>query len=265
MMYSSGRWPGDRPDITLEEAMAAKIDFFADAVLPASNARVLDVGCGWGGNLRRLVEAHDALGGVGLTLSDAQFHHLAKAPIPGTEVRLESWSAHTPDALYDAIFSYGAFEHFARDGSTGPERIGSYRRFFARCYEWLQPDGRVALETIAHDDAPDTSSPLGRGPLGDHVLSVYPESLCPHVSEVVLGFEPWFEVELLRCDASDFARTCREWLLGLRRHRSEAEAAVGEATAAAFHRYLVASELQFRLGAITTLRLGLHRRPAMRR
>ena len=42
--------------------------------------------------------------------------------------------------------------------------------------------------------------PLGRGPLGDFVLSLFPESLCPHLGEIVLGFEPFFEVEVLRSD-----------------------------------------------------------------
>ena len=83
--------------------------------------------------------------------------------------------------------SFGAFEHFARDGTTGPERIATYRSFFARCYDWLAPGGRLGLETIVHDDAPDTATPRGRGPLGDSVLALYPESICPHLSEVVLG------------------------------------------------------------------------------
>ena len=117
---------------------------------------------------------------------------------------------------YDAIQSFGAFEHFAKDGTTSTQRIETYRRFFARCFAWLKPDGRLGLETIAHDGAPDTASPLGRGPLGDAVLQLYPESLCPHLCEIVLGFEPYFEVEVLRADADDFARTCRLWQLGLR-------------------------------------------------
>ena len=38
-----------------------------------------------------------------------------------------------------------------------------------------RPDGRIGLETIAHDGAPDTDSPLGRGPLGDTVLELNQE------------------------------------------------------------------------------------------
>ena len=58
--------------------------------------------------------------------------------------------------LIDTAPAYGVSE----------ERVGAYRRFFARCWALLVPGGRLGLETIAHDDAPDTAGPRGRGPLG---------------------------------------------------------------------------------------------------
>lgn len=265
MMYSSAMWsPGE--DITgLDAALDRKLDFFAGQVLRAPrDRRVLDVGCGWGGTLRHLVDAHGVADSVGLTLSDAQGAYLAHHPVPGAEIRVEDWNDHQPTRPYDAILSFGAFEHFARDGTTGPQRIAAYRRFFATCWRWLTPDGRLGLETIGHDDAPDTDAPLGRGPLGDFVLQLYPESLCPHLGEIVLGFEPWFELEVLRSDADDFARTSRAWLVALRDHHEEAVGLVGETVARSFARYLAASEIQFRTGVVTNYRLVLHRRPALR-
>jgi cyclopropane-fatty-acyl-phospholipid synthase len=264
MMYTSGLWPADTAT-DLDAAQAHKLDFFADRVLPAAGGRVLDVGCGWGGALRRFEARPGIACGVGLTLSPAQVEHVATDPIPGAEVRLQDWAEHQPHEPYDAIVSFGAFEHFARDGTTGPERIEAYRRFFARCHDWLVPGGRIGHETIAHDGAPDTSRPLGRGPLGDFVLEIFPESICPHLSELVLGFEPWFEVELLRSDAADFARTCRAWQIGLRRHAEEAATMVGAGTVTRFRRYLAASEAQFRMGTITNYRVVLHRRPTVKR
>ena len=265
MMYSSAMWApaGTRTD--LERAQQRKIDFFAARVLPGPGPRrVLDVGCGWGWNLRRLAEAHAVTHATGLTLSQAQLEYLTQHPVPGAGIRLEDWNDHEPDQPYDAIFSFGAFEHFARDGTTGPQRINAYRRFFRSCMRWLAPGGRLALETIGHDGAPDTNAPLGRGPLGDSVLNLYPESLCPHLGEIVLGFEPYFEVEVLRSDAGDFARTCRVWLTALREHEREATAAVGEQIVQQFRRYLASSEIQFRTRLITNYRLVLHRRPSIR-
>jgi cyclopropane-fatty-acyl-phospholipid synthase len=265
LMYSSAMWtPGDGL-ADLDTAQHRKIDFFARHVLPSDRpARVLDIGCGWGGTLRRLADEHAVDEGLGLTLSAAQRDFADGAAVTGMEVRLEDWQRHSPARSYDAIVSFGAFEHFAQDGSTGPQRIASYRRFFRACHEWLTPGGRLALETIAHDDAPDTARSRGRGPLGDFVLSLYPESVCPHLSEIVLGLEPYFELELLRSDADDFARTCRAWLVGLRTQQDQAVELVGEETAVRFRRYLAASELQFRTRSITNYRLVLRRRPSLR-
>jgi cyclopropane-fatty-acyl-phospholipid synthase len=265
MAYSSGLWSSDADDPhDLDAAQRRKIDFFARRVLGSPGRTVLDVGCGWGGNLRRFVEEHGASRAVGLTLSAAQCELLAARPIPGADIRLESWTDHEPARPYDAIVSYGAFEHFARDGSTSVERVRAYRRFFARCFDWLEAGGGLGLETITHDGAPDTASPLGRGPLGDVVLAIYPESICPHLGEIVLGFEPYFEVEVFRSDAADFARTLRLWHLALRAREAEAAALVGAETVRRFRRYLVSSEVQFRTRILTNTRMVLRRRPRRR-
>ena len=265
MMYSSAMWEGPGTRTDLERAQQRKIDFFAARVLPGTGPRrVLDIGCGWGGTMRRLAEAHWVTDATGLTLSRAQLAYLTQHPVPGADTSLEDWNDHDPGEPYDAIFSFGAFEHFARDGTTGLQRIAGYRHFFRSCMRWLAPGGRLGLETIAHDGAPDTAAPLGRGPLGDFVLSLYPESVCPHLGEIVLGFEPYFEVEMLRSDPGDFARTCRVWLTALRAHEREAAAVVGEQTARQFRRYLAASEIQFRTRIVTNYRLVLRRRSEQR-
>jgi cyclopropane-fatty-acyl-phospholipid synthase len=262
MSYSSGLWDGEGdPD----DAQRAKVDFFAAELGIGPGTRVLDVGCGWGSQLRGLAERHGLDGAVGLTLSVAQAEWLQERPIPGVEVRVETWRDHDPHAAYDAIVTYGAFEHFARDGSTSDQRVGAYRAFFARCFGWLPPGGRLGLETIAHDDAPDTAAPLGRGPLGDFVLDLYPESISPHLCELVLGFEPYFLVRVLRSDARDFARTCRDWLRGLTEHSADCRDLVGAETYRRFKTYLAASEVQFRMRTITNYRVVLERRPAIRR
>ena len=265
MMYTSGLWTAANDDPTdLGESLDRKIDFFAGHLIRSRGAAVLDVGCGWGYHLKRLVERHDAAEAVGLTLSAAQ-HSLSTAqPVPGRQVLLEDWADHRPTSAYDAITIFGAFEHFARDGSTSAQRVHAYRHFFGRCFEWLGDGGRVGLETIAHDGAPDHPGPQGRGPLGDAVLGLYPESVCPQLCEIVLGFEPYFEVEVLRSDAADFARTFRLWLLALLNQRTQAEALVGAETVRRFRSYLVASEMQFRTGVITNYRFVLHRRPKLR-
>ncbi len=257
--YSSGWWEAGDDD-GLEAATARKVRFFLDALDLPEGGRLLDVGCGWGAALARAIAAHPGLDAVGLTLSAAQKKHCDEHLGRRADVRLEAWQEHLPAGRYDGILSFGAFEHFARDGSLSVERVLAYRRFFASCHAWLTPGGRLGLETIAHDDAPDTAAPKGRGPLGDAVLDLFPESLCPHLPEIVLGFEPWFRLEVLRSDPADFARTFRAWTAGLRRTEEAAADMVGTATVRTFRRYLAASEVQFRTGALTNYRLVLRRR-----
>ena len=96
------------------------------------------------------------------------------------------------------------------------------------------------------------------------VLQVYPESLAPDLGELLLGLEPYFAVEILSSDAADFARTCRQWLLALRSAEAEATALVGADTYRARCRYLLSSEVQFRMNTITNYRLVLRRRPHRR-
>src|SRR5215216_2672301 len=94
LSYSGAMWePGD----TLETAQLRKIDFHIEQSGARGAERVLDVGCGWGGVLRRLVGAHGVEKAVGLTLSRAQAEWIAAFDIPNLEVRVESWSEHQPE------------------------------------------------------------------------------------------------------------------------------------------------------------------------
>jgi cyclopropane-fatty-acyl-phospholipid synthase len=264
MMYSSGRWDPDDRHAPLEDALDNKIDTFVRWTGAVGAGRLLDVGCGWGHTARRAVERHGVGTVVGLTPSRAQHDFMVADNVGGVEPRCERWEEHSTGERYDAVLTFGAFEHFAPDGSTAAQRVHAYRHFFRRCFDWLPPGGRLGMETIAHDDAPDTTSPLGRGPLGDIVLGVYPESLCPNLSEIVLGFEPWFEVRRLESAADDFARTMKCWAGRFRNQRTAVEDLVGPVTARRFWQYLVASDVQFRLGVITNYRVVLRRRPTTR-
>ena len=62
----------------LATAQIRKLDHHIAAAKAAGTKRVLDIGCGWGAMLRRLVE-HAGVGhAVGLTLSSAQADYIRK-------------------------------------------------------------------------------------------------------------------------------------------------------------------------------------------
>jgi cyclopropane-fatty-acyl-phospholipid synthase len=97
MSYSFACWDEDSAEESLLAAQQRKIDFHVHQARAIGVERVLDVGCGWGGLLRRLVEEHGVRHAVGLTLSQAQSEWIAAPPRPGLEVLQEGWAEHAPE------------------------------------------------------------------------------------------------------------------------------------------------------------------------
>jgi cyclopropane-fatty-acyl-phospholipid synthase len=255
LSYSCAMWqPGD----TLETAQLRKIDYHIDQSGARGAGRVLDVGCGWGGVLRRVVES-GAAKAVGLTLSRAQAEWVSFLGLPNVDVRLESWSEHQADARYDAIISIGAFEHFARLDSTDEERVAGYRAFFERCREWLRPGGRISLQTFAYGSARRREE--GQKTAGTRFLAseIFPETDPPRLADIVTASNGLFEVESLRNDRKDYAVTCMEWLRRMRARKDEVVQLVGQEAFTRYERYLQLSTIGFETGYLSLFRITLSR------
>jgi cyclopropane-fatty-acyl-phospholipid synthase len=250
MHYSAGVWEADD---TLKTAQIRKLELHIAQARASGRARVLDVGCGWGVMLRRLVAAHGVRHAVGLTLSTAQADWIAAYGEPRIEVRVENWADHVPAAPYDAIISSGAFEHFARPDLSEAERVDGYRRFFRRCHEWLVPGGWLSLETIVYERA--RRQELSRF----FVTEIYPESDLPTLADIARGSERLFEVVTLRNDRQDAERTWRAWLTGLKASRGAAVDLVGEEMVARYEKYLHLSIIGFHLANMGQLRIAMRR------
>ncbi len=248
--YSGALWEqGD----DLDTAQWRKIDYHIDQAGAANVPRVLDVGCGWGSTLQRLVQQHGVQHAVGLTLSRAQRDWVAALGDPRIAVRIENWMDHVPAAPYDAIISIGAFEHFARPELTWPEKIDAYRAFFRRCHGWLRPGGRMSLQTIAYGN-------LGERERSQFIMAnIFPESDLPTLADITLASEGAFEVVSVRNDRHDYERTTRAWLQGVKQHRRELVALSSENVVARYIQYLSLAMIGFHTGSIQLLRLGLHR------
>jgi cyclopropane-fatty-acyl-phospholipid synthase len=242
LVYSCAMW--DDAD-TLHEAQNRKLDYLITNVGAAGAGRVLDVGCGWGALLDRLVGVHGVSHATGLTLSPAQATHVASRGDQRYEVRVENWADHEPEQGYDAIISIGAFEHFADFGLGRAGRVEAYRRFFARCRSWLPSrGGRLAVQT----NVKGSNVVMDRETVRDLLFMadiVFPESELPWLSEILEASERLFDVVLVRNDPEHYARTCREWQRALRAHRDEASTLVGAGTVADFDRYLGAAVRAF--------------------
>ena len=67
----------ERDDMTLEEAQNAKFDLALGKLNLEPGMTLLDIGCGWGGALRRAVEKFD-VNVIGITLSKNQSEYSRK-------------------------------------------------------------------------------------------------------------------------------------------------------------------------------------------
>ncbi|WP_155725998.1 class I SAM-dependent methyltransferase, partial [Mycobacterium avium] len=126
---------------TLEEAQTAKFDLALGKLNLEPGMTLLDIGCGWGGALKRALEKYD-VNVIGITLSRNQFEYSKKllAGFPtdrNIEVRLQGWEEF--DDKVDRIVTIGAFEAF---------KMERYSAFFDRAYDILPDDGRMLLHTI---------------------------------------------------------------------------------------------------------------------
>ncbi len=150
MQYSCAYFA--RPDMTLEEAQAAKKAHIAAKLRIEPGMRVLDIGCGWGGMALTLARDHGARV-TGVTLSANQRRTAAeRAREAGledlVEFRLQDYRDVTEG--FDRIVSVGMLEH------VGPPQFPVY---FDKVSELLDRDGVALIHTIGLTSPPSPTSP----------------------------------------------------------------------------------------------------------
>lgn len=215
MTYSAARWGGaGRALRSLEDAQAAKLDWHLDAASVRQGAQILDVGCGWGSLLARAVRKRNAARSVGLTPSVAQRDWIAGHH---ADTRIETvcatWQKADISTGFDAVFSLGALEHFARPGLSSAERIASYRGFFDFCRRALSDNGHLSIQFIGWMDVPPGAQTASLP------AELFPESDLPRFTEVIAAADPAFHPLCMENVPDDYTCTLREWLSRLNADR----------------------------------------------
>ncbi|MBD2165163.1 class I SAM-dependent methyltransferase [Calothrix membranacea FACHB-236] len=258
MTYSCAIWEEGETESALELAQIRKVDFHINQAKAKNAKRVLDIGCGWGTVLQRLVEVHGVEQAVGLTLSEAQKDWISAKKHPQIEVNLESWLNYSPAKPFDAIISIGAFEHFVKPELSSNEKIDVYRTFFTRCHEWLKPGGSMSIQTIAYGKRKPEEVQKNLGAQFAN-QEIFPESDSPRLTEITAAAEGIFEVISVRNDRMDYVRTLQAWLTNFRSKRTEIINLVGKTVFERYERYLYLALLGFLTGDLLLLRLTFRR------
>lgn len=257
LVYSAARWSdrlGDAPPLeTLELAQAAKLDFHLNAVRAGAGMSILDIGCGWGGLLRRAINVFDVAETIGVTLSEEQFSYVRAEDHPRVKVRLQSYENLELNKPVDAVISIGAFEHFVKPGLERDAKVAIYRQFFERCRSFLRAGGRLSLQTIFWQA-------VERDRANDIVPSdVFPESDLPYLDELFDASRHHFRTIYLEASEDDYARTLHAWLTRLRHSRLQFPHIVDAEKFAFYEAYLRRCIVGFKRRRISLARIVFER------
>lgn len=206
--YSCGVW---KTAVDLEQAQEHKLDRLCRYANVSQGHHVIDVGCGWGGLMKRILEKYPDTQVHGLTLSTQQFDYVASISNQQLSVDLCSWQDYVPpQRKFDSIISIGAFEHFAsfEDHAASRQR-DIYKSFFDWCLTVSTPEAQIGLQTIVINRAPNSLSEVRDS---RYLLEkVFPGSALPSISDIQAATIDKYEISAVRRIGLDYARTLSEW------------------------------------------------------
>jgi cyclopropane-fatty-acyl-phospholipid synthase len=237
----------ETPNATLDDAQLAKKRHLAAKLLIGRGARVLDIGCGWGGLGLYLAEMTGA-DVTGITLSGEQLH-LANARAAEKNLtrsaRFLLQDYRDVTGPFDRIVSVGMFEHVGVD---------FYETFFTRCAELLADNGVMMLHSIGRSTGPDVTSPW-------IAKYIFPGGYIPALSEVFPAIERAgllvSDTEILRLH---YAETLKAWRERFMARREEAVQLYDERFARMWEFYLASSEMAFRKQNLMNFQIQLTKR-----
>ncbi|UTP38083.1 cyclopropane-fatty-acyl-phospholipid synthase family protein [Phenylobacterium sp. LH3H17] len=244
MQYSCAYFA--RPDMTLEEAQAAKKAHIAAKLRIAPGMSVLDIGSGWGGMGMTLARDHGAQV-TGVTLSVEQLE-LARSRAQeaglADKVAFELKDYRDLDRPFDRIVSVGMLEHVGEP---------HFREYFETVKRLLADDGTAVIHAIGRAGGPGLTNAFTH-------KYIFPGGYIPGLSEIVSAVEDaglWItDIEILRLH---YAETLKNWRLRFLAD-SEIPALYDERFRRMWEFYLASAEMGFRYGGHMVFQIQLARR-----
>src|SRR5437763_9476427 len=190
----------EHPEQSLDDAQLAKKRHIAAKLLVPRDARVLDIGSGWGGMGLYLAEIAGARV-TGVTLSHEQFAlSRTRADEKGLAERVAFRLQDYRDVAerFDRIVSVGMFEHVG---------VGFYDVFFHKCAEALADDGVMLLHSIGRSEGPGVTNPCVNKYSFPRGYIPAPSELLPPIERAGLLLT---DIEILRLHSAETLKRWRE-------------------------------------------------------
>lgn len=212
----------------------AKLDLLAELTQLRPGARVLDVGCGWGGPLTYLATRY-GVRGVGISLVPQQCAYAnQRARDRGVELRFQAthWQDFEAEEPFDVVMTSGVVVHFP-----------SLLDYFRRARQWLRPGGILLNEEmhlLTDGVQPGSVSRAGRAlaalddvrkkgrEAGGRLIVDEEGAYVTLDEEVRLLREAGFEVErTVPLSMADYQKTVEGWVGNCERQEAELTELVG--------------------------------------
>jgi len=224
------------PDMTLEQAQAAKLDYIARKLQLEPGDQVVEAGCGWGG-LARHFARHYGVRVRAYNISPSQIAYAReRAKSEGLDDRIEyiEDDYRNIQGAYDAFVSVGMLEH------VGAENYATLGRVIDRV---LTDDGRGLIHSIGQIRPEPTSAWTEK--------RIFPGAYPPALSEMMAIFEdPGFSVVDVENIRLHYAKTVEHWLERYQGHEQDVREMFDDFFVRAWRLYLAASIATFRAGSL---------------
>jgi cyclopropane-fatty-acyl-phospholipid synthase len=254
--YSCGVWKGAE---NLEQAQTDKFDRLCRYANVSHGNHVIEVGCGWGGLMNRIIEIYPDAHVHGLTLSTEQFDYVKRNANEQFSVGLCSWQDYSPpQRKFDSIISIGAFEHFASfDDQAAFRQRDIYKSFFDWCLSISTPDAQIGLQTIVISRAPNSISEVRDS---RYLLDkVFPGSALPSISDIQAAIIDKYEISAVRRIGLDYARTLSEWNARLVLNQDKIVESYGQDLFDHYRTYFDSAKRCFETGYVDLYQVSLKR------
>lgn len=232
MAYSCAVFP--RHDASLEEAQAEKFDLVARKLDLKPGARLLDIGCGWGGMVRFAAREY-GVHALGVTVARNQADW-AKEAIDAEQLgdRVEVRHLDYREVLegeFDAVCSIGMMEHVG---------IARYPEYFGVLRDRLRPGGRLLNHCITRPH----NRPQPTGPVIDRYI--FPDAELAGGGRIITDAQDaGLEVQHVENLREHYPLTLAAWSRNLEEHWDACVAEAGEPVARIWGVYLAGSRIAF--------------------